>query len=159
VSPAAIAAPTALVSPTIAEQQTPVVVSERSGKPKTAPSARSAAIPTEASAAGLEEEVRQLRRIERAIRDGNPRLALAIGDNLDRDIPGGQLLLERRAAHLMAGCQLDASAGAPEAARFLADNPHTAYAPRLRALCELTQDEQRNGAAPGTNSAQGGGTR
>jgi hypothetical protein len=89
---------------------------------------------------GLDEEVRQLRRVERAIRDGNPRLALAIVDNLDRDVPRGQLLHERRAARLMASCQLDVATSAAAAASFVAQNPSSAYAPRLRELCELATE-------------------
>jgi hypothetical protein len=106
---------------------------------------------------GLDEEVRQLRRIERAIRDGNPRLALAIADNLDRDIAHGQLLTERRAARLMAGCQLDVAAGASAAQLFLATNPQTAYASRIRELCGVTSDPQRNDGAPGTHQGIGRG--
>lgn len=153
-----VAAPV-VATPTLAPPA-PAVVLERASAPKTTSGAASAAAPAPAAAAaGLDEEVRQLRRIERAIRDGNSRLALAIGDNLDREIPQGQLLLERRAARLMASCQLDAATSAGPAARFLADNPHSAYAQRLRDLCGLAQNPQRNGTAPGTNHAENGGSR
>jgi hypothetical protein len=153
-------APTVVVAPSVLPLAAPAaVVVERAGA-KTAPSLASAAAPKEAlPAAGLDEEVRQLRRIERAIRDGNPRLALAIGDNLDRDAPDGQLLLERRAARLMASCQLDPATGATPAARYLAGNPQSTYALRLRELCGLATEPQRNGVPPGTNDAESGGTR
>jgi hypothetical protein len=128
----------AVGAPTHASRPTPSLA-------RLAPSAEAS------STLGLDEEVRQLRRIERAIRDGNPRLAVAIADNLDRDMPRGQLLTERRAARLMAGCQLDVAAGAVAAARFLATNPQTAYASRIRELCGVTSDEQRNDEAPGTH--------
>jgi hypothetical protein len=42
--------------------------------------------------------VRQLRRVERAIREGNPRFALVLLEELDQVMPAGQLLEERRAA-------------------------------------------------------------
>lgn len=115
--------------------------------------------PEPAVSAGLDEEVRQLRRIERAIRDDNPRLALAIGDNLDHELPHGQLRQEREAARLMASCQLDAAANEEQAMRFLAKSPSSAYAARLRELCGIAENEQRNGAALGTSSAESGGAR
>lgn len=159
-APVGASVPTVPAVPSAVPTATVPVVLERVRGPKPTSGVTSGATPKEAPpAAGLDEEVRQLRRIERAIRDGNPRLALAIGDNLDRDIPHGQLLLERRAARLMASCQLDAEAGATPAARYLTDNPQSAYALRLRELCGLTAEPQRNGVSPGTNGAESGGTR
>lgn len=160
VAPVVTMTPAVLESPRAVPPPTPMVLPERAGAPKTTTSTTSAVAAREAPPeGGLDEEVRQLRRIERAIRDGNSRLALAIGDNLDREIPHGQLLLERRAARLMASCQLDVATGAAPAGRFLADNPQSAYAQRLRQLCGLSSDPQRNGAPPGTNDAESGGTR
>lgn len=92
---------------------------------------------------GLDEEVRQLRRIERAIRDGNPRLALVLAEELDRALPGGQLSVERHAASLMASCQLDSDGAGAQAARFVAENPASPYAARLSELCKLPRSEQR----------------
>jgi hypothetical protein len=106
----------------------------------------------------LDEEVRQLRRIERAIRDGNPRLALVIGEDLDRTIPRGQLLLERRAASAMAECQLDVPDARVRAQRFIDQSASNTYAARVREICQL-QPPQRNGTSVGTDSAEKGGTR
>lgn len=92
---------------------------------------------------GLDEEVRQLRRIERAIRDGNPRLALVLTEELDRALPAGQLRVERHAASLMASCQLDSDGAVAHAARFVAENPASPYAARLNELCKLPHGEQR----------------
>lgn len=108
---------------------------------------------------GLDEEVRQLRRIERAIREGNPRLALVIGEDLDRVIPRGQLLLERRAARAMAECQLEAPDARARAERFINETSSGAYAARVREICKLPEQSQRTGEPAGTNSAEKGGTR
>jgi hypothetical protein len=156
-APAADSSQIVFRAPSQVRAPTPATSLDRASTPKTTSSVASAAAPTPAPpAAGLDEEVRQLRRIERAIRDGNPRLALAIGDNLDREIPGGQLLLERRAARLMASCQLDAATGAAPAAGFLSENPDSAYGLRLREICGLAPEAQRNGAASGTHAVDGG---
>ncbi len=49
-------------------------------------------------------EVRALRNAERALRDGNPGLALAFLQELDRQVPNGQLTEERDAASTLARC-------------------------------------------------------
>jgi hypothetical protein len=154
-SPAAADPAAEPVAADVPEPQSPSAVVSPARVSRPAPSTPRGASSAEAPIAlGLDEEVRQLRRIERAIRDDNPRLAVAIADNLDRDIPQGQLLAERRAARLMAGCQLDVAAGADAAVRFLADHPQTAYASRIRELCGLTTEEQRNAVAPGTHQGE-----
>lgn len=128
----------------------------RSGSLRAATAAASAAPPQALEAsAGLDEEVRQLRRIERAVRGGNPRLALVLAEELDRAIPQGQLLLERRAAALMAECQLDAAGAAEKADRFLADNPSSAYGTRVREMCAHAQ---RIAPITGTDDGNQGGT-
>ena len=106
---------------------------------------------------GLDEEVRQLRRIERAVREGNPRLALVIAEDLDQSIPRGQLLVERRAATLMASCQLGADGAEQVAADFLRNNPDSAYAARLREICKLAATPQRTSVGPGTDGLGKGG--
>jgi len=55
-------------------------------------------------ASSLSEEVRTLRRVERALRDQNPRLALALLGDLDKEVPVGQLGEERLAASVQARC-------------------------------------------------------
>lgn len=92
---------------------------------------------------GLDEEVRQLRRIERAIREGNPRLALVLAEDLDRAIPKGQLHAERGAAVMMARCQLGVEGAEAHAASFVAENPGSGYAARLRQLCKLQEGQRK----------------
>ena len=55
-------------------------------------------------AESLAAEVRALRNIERALRDGNPGLATAFLDQLDWDVPDGQLREERAALRAIARC-------------------------------------------------------
>jgi len=101
------------------------------------------------SALGLDEEVRQLRRVERAIRENNPRFALVLLEELDHAIPAGQLLEERRAARIMANCQLGADSAVADARAFVAKRAASAYVTRVIALCGL--GGERNSAAPGTH--------
>lgn len=98
---------------------------------------------------GLDEEVRQLRRVERAIRESNPRLALVLLDDLDHVLPAGQLLEERRAASIMANCQLSADAARADAREFVAKHAASAYLTRVTEICGL--GNERNSAAPGTH--------
>jgi hypothetical protein len=84
----------------------------------------------------LSEEVRTLRRVERALRDQNPRLALALLSELDTSVPSGQFAEERLAASIQARCSLgygSPSALLEEFARF---HPGSAYLTRIRQACE-----------------------
>ncbi|MEI9950110.1 MAG: hypothetical protein WDO74_14340 [Pseudomonadota bacterium] len=128
-----------------------------------APSASSAASaprtrsepPAPPAPLGLDEEVRQLRRVERAIRESNPRLALVLIEDLDRAIPAGQLLEERRAASLMANCQLGAAGAVATARAFATQHAGSAYLTRVIEICGL--ESKRNSAAPGTQVPGSGG--
>ena len=105
-----------------------------------------------AATLGLDEEVRQLRRVERAIRENNPRLALVLLDELDSAIPTGQLLEERKAASVMANCQLAAPSAHDEARAFAAAHAQSAYVSRVRQICQLaTEIDERIVPTPGTN--------
>ncbi len=88
----------------------------------------------------LELETRLLTRVERALRDDNPRLALGLLGELDREVPGGQLAEERRAARVIAHCELG-TASAPELARdFLARYASSAYRARIETACKALND-------------------
>ena len=104
--------------------------------------------PPAPSPLGLDEEVRQLRRVERAVRESNPRLALVLLEELDRAIPTGQLLEERRAASIMASCQLGTDAAIADARAFAAGHAGSAYLTRVIEICGL--ESERNSAAAGT---------
>lgn len=104
---------------------------------KLAQRAGSASVPSASPRAlSLQEEVRTLRRVERALRDQNPRLALALLGELEREVPQGQLGEERSAAEMMARCALGFGSPPLLAREFSERFPQSAYAPRVRQVCE-----------------------
>lgn len=137
----------------------PSVVAEAVSAPEAARAPRAARNPAASSeprapapageSGGLDTEVRELRRIEKAIREGNPRLALVLLEELARSIPQGQLLEERAAARVMASCQLGADSASVEARAFVARHASSAYVARVNEICGL--DKQRISAPPGTD--------
>lgn len=96
---------------------------------------------TEASAtaatngASLDEEVRALREVERALRDRNPRVALTLLGELDRTVPGGQLQEERAAAFAVARCAL--GFGSPDiiVRDYANAHPSSLYLARVQQAC------------------------
>jgi len=135
------------VSPSIAKSL-PAPSAARARSEASAPSAAPSAAPAPA-ALGLDEEVRQLRRVERAIRESNPRLALVLLAELKREIPKGQLLEERCAAGILADCQLGADAAVARARAFVEKHAGSAYTTRVIEICGL--ESKRNSLPPGTD--------
>jgi hypothetical protein len=100
------------------------------------------------SESDIDEELRILRRVERAQRAGNPRLALALLDELDRDRPRGKLLEERAAARAVAQCSSTfGDSRAALLARFRARYSSSVYSPRVEAACAET-DRPSTGDSP-----------
>ena len=97
--------------------------------------------PTAGNDAGLDEEVRLLKRVERALRDRNPRYALGLLGELERTVPGGQLVEERQAAKVMARCQLEGGSEAL-ADEFAKKHPESTYVTRVQETCRQ-KNEQR----------------
>jgi len=89
----------------------------------------------------LNDELALLRRVERALRNADPELALALLGELDERFPDTPLVEERQAARLMAGCRLNDAAAVARAHAFLHDNPASVYRQRVQLACE-------SGAAP-----------
>jgi hypothetical protein len=106
--------------------------------------------PTPSVPLGLDEEVRQLRRVERAIRERNPRLALVLLEEMDQAMPAGQLMEERRAASIMASCQLDGEAAQSHARAFVRSHDGSVYLARVIEICGL--ENERKPAALGTHT-------
>jgi hypothetical protein len=90
----------------------------------------------------LDEEVRTLRRVERALRDQNPRLALALLDDLERTVPNGQLGMERFAASTLARCALGYGARSALLEDFSHRHPSSAYLARIRQECAAKPAER-----------------
>jgi hypothetical protein len=131
--------PTAVV-PTQAPPPAPTAQSTRALPSRAALPAPSAP-PELAPDAGLDEEVRLLRRVERALREQNPRYALALLGQLDRDVPRGQLVEERKAARVMARCQLGSEGDALQ--KFASEHPGSAYLGRVRETCAAERSEAK----------------
>jgi hypothetical protein len=89
---------------------------------------------------GVDGELRILRRVERAQRASNPRLALALLDELDRDQPRGRLMEERAAARAVAECQ--STFGSPRSEtvkQFRKRYASSVYLTRVEVACEETE--------------------
>lgn len=93
---------------------------------------------------GLSEEVRTLRRVERALRDQNPRLALALLSELDSAVPLGQFGEERLAASIQARCSLGYGSASAEFEEFARLHPGSAYLTRIRQACESRRPSLAN---------------
>jgi hypothetical protein len=109
---------------------------------------------SDADALRTNRELALLQRAERAVRAGNPALALALTGELDEDYPRSGLLEERHAIELMAHCQAGASDSGPSAARFVGAHPQSVYAARIAELCRV---EPAALEAPGTDKTPFGG--
>ena len=84
----------------------------------------------------LEKEVSALRAIERALRDCQPALALALLRELDRAVPEGRLVEEREATAAIARCALDrVPFGLDLAEDFGARYPGSVYLERVAQGC------------------------
>ncbi|HTB61032.1 MAG TPA: hypothetical protein VLC06_24345 [Polyangia bacterium] len=97
----------------------------------------------------LELEVRALRNAERALRDGNPGLALAFLQELDRQVPNGQLIEERDAASTLARCARgDHPFGVNQAAEFTERHPGSVYRARIEQACAATDSPASGDSSP-----------
>jgi len=114
-----------------------------------------AVAPSEAAAvssASLAEEVRALRAVERALREGTPGFALSLLRELDRNVPNGRLMEERLATYTIARCASgDVPLGVSLAEDFVDRHPGSVYARRVADACAGT-DSSRAGHSAGGRS-------
>ena len=102
----------------------------------TAPPRKHPSAATAKTVPSLEEEVRALRAVERALREGSPGLALALLGELDRAVPDGHLIEERAATAAIARCTLgQAPFGVDLAETFDEQHPGSVYVKRVRQAC------------------------
>lgn len=97
------------------------------------------------------EEILQLERVQRALRDGYPALALAILGELDQKVPRGRLHEERSAARVIARCSM----GEPSpdlSESFATRYPGSMYLERVAAACT-----PEKGKSLGTATEKAGG--
>jgi hypothetical protein len=94
-------------------------------------------------------EVRALRNAERALRDGDPGLALAFLQELDRQVPHGQLAEERDAANTLVRCARgDRPFGVNLAAEFSERHPGSVYRARIEQACSETDSPEPGDSSP-----------
>lgn len=130
--PAALAA--GPVSPAAAGKEVGTRESSRKRSAKAARTIGSGGVG--AATESLSQEVRALRAVERALRDNRPSLALAILQQLDRDVPQGKLIEERRATYIVARCiSADVPFGLDLAEDFANDYSESVYLERVRQSC------------------------
>jgi hypothetical protein len=98
--------------------------------------AREGGATTAAAEASLDQEVRALRAVERALRDRQPALAMALLAELDRAIPRGRLVEERQATATIARCAVGDVPFDVDLAEMFADQyPASVYLDRVRRSC------------------------
>lgn len=97
----------------------------------------------------LAAELQGLRNAERALRDGNPGLALAFLAELDRQVPRGQLAEERDAAATLARCASgDRPFGVDLAQTFADRYPSSVYRARVEQACRATDPAAAGDQSP-----------
>jgi hypothetical protein len=102
----------------------------------------------------INDELALLRRVERALRNGEPALARALLDELDERFPDSRLGEERLAARRIADCR-SAEPGATQSARaFVRDHAASVYRRRIALACGLDGEPRERNAetAPMTNA-------
>ena len=109
---------------------------------------RATAAASEPGARSMQEEIDALRRVDRVLHDHDPRRALALLYELDRNVPSGKLMQEREAAFAMARCALGLGSAEQLASDFAARYPGSVYLQRVRQTCA---PDQRNRAEPETH--------
>jgi hypothetical protein len=95
----------------------------------------------------LNDELAVLRRVERALRNSDPALALALLGELDERFPESRLVEERQAAGHIANCRQGTPDAVAHAHAFLRDHPASVYRQRVQLACE--------GAAPSASKHLG----
>jgi len=106
----------------------------RADKPNDAP------LPSEPT---IDEEVKLMNGAQLALRSGNPSHALQLLNEDARRFPNGKLASARAVAHMVALCRLGRGDEARlEAERFLAKNPSSPFADRVKAVCSSASESR-----------------
>jgi hypothetical protein len=144
VSPALAGAPIADGAPALADPPAAPAHFAARGLHRGAGARTEAATKTDS----LAIELRGLRNAERALRNGNPGLALAFLRELDRQVPQGHLREERDAAIALSRCaSVDRPFGIDLAKEFVDGHPGSVYRDRVEQACSPT-DSPTPGDSP-----------
>ena len=136
-APARATSPSREAVPAAAIVSSPALGTARSPRE---PARRPAPIaPTASAPASIEEEVRVLRSVERALREHQPGFALALLRELDSSVPNGKLTEERLAVRTIARCASgDVPLGVNLAEDFADQYPNSVYGRRVTESCAAT---------------------
>ena len=116
------------------DQGPPTLPRARADKPNDAP------LPSEPT---IDEEVKLMNGAQLALRSGNPSRALQLLNEDARRFPNGKLASARSVAHMVALCRLGRGDEARlEADRFLAKNPSSPFADRVKAVCSSSSESR-----------------
>lgn len=122
---------------------------ERRTRPNAAASTPVLTQPTPGGDAALVvDEVEQVRRVQRALAQGQPGLALRLLNTLDREMPEGRLLEERAAARAIARCMSDPSRGAIEYRAFSQRYAQSVHDKRVAGVCTKAKQSAPSGTQP-----------
>jgi hypothetical protein len=150
--------PEAEAAPQPQAEQSPAPTPPKTENKRSAPASAAPALPSAVAASpatASELELGTLRRVERVLREGNPRFALALLADLDKSAPRGNLMEERHAARAVATCQLGtATTAAATATGFDARFPGSVYAARVHEACaSATEPDSERNLAPAETDA------
>jgi hypothetical protein len=89
----------------------------------------------------IDEEIKLMNGAQAALHAGDPKRALELLSEHARRFPNGKLASARAVSHMIALCALGRSNDARlEAERFLARNPNSAFAERVRSVCSPVRE-------------------
>jgi hypothetical protein len=123
-------------APSPAASEPPLAAKEAPSEPRRGPPVRARAHKA-AAPNPLNDELALLRRVERALRNADPALALALLGELDERFPNSRLVEERQAAKLMADCRLESPEASERARSFLNEHPASVYRQRVQLACAI----------------------
>lgn len=130
---ALLSTPEPLTPPSPSVASAPAAATE----PRRSPPPRARATRKAVAPHPLNDELALLRRVERALRNADPALALALLGELDERFPETRLVEERQAAKLMANCRMGGADAVARAHAFLHDSPSSVYRQRVQLACGL----------------------
>jgi hypothetical protein len=96
----------------------------------------------------LNDELALLRRVERALRNNEPALAVALLGELDQRFPASRLVEERLAARRIAECRLGEPGAMTRAQAFLHEHSTSVYRQRVQLACVPAEAESAPAGQP-----------